>query len=199
MKTSTFSTRSLRAFAHEHDDLPAFHAAYLVLTFLAAAMLNLGFFALLILAHMGLDIFKYREVHGFKWKRTVEGVVRESLVDLCLFCMGLVVAVYLHPSLTGLAGIKGLMLAEITILHGIGVITPKLKIMYDMLKILAHLDHYLQRLHPRFGRHVALVEYVSGFGICIAIGMLLLAPILLMFDGAQYVWILMDELVPWKL
>ena len=55
----------LRTFAWVHDELPAFHAAYLVLTFLTAALFNFGVFALLIAAHMMLDFVKYREVHGF--------------------------------------------------------------------------------------------------------------------------------------
>ena len=57
--------RHLRIFAHEHDDIPAFHAAYLVGTFLAAAIFNLGFFLLLIIGHMCLDVVKYRDFHGY--------------------------------------------------------------------------------------------------------------------------------------
>lgn len=197
-KTPTLSIRSLRSFAHEHDNLPAFHAAYLAMTFLAAALFNLGFFAVLIVFHMVLDVFKYREVQGLNWKRTAEGVARESIVEVALLLMGLVVAVYLHPTLTGLVGIKGLMLAEITILHGIGVMTPKLKILYDMLKILANVDLYLQRLHPRFGKKLSMIETVSCISICVSLGMLIIAPILLMLSNAQYLYILMDELAPWN-
>jgi len=199
MTHTAHSLRSLRAFAHNHDDLPAFHAAYLVLTFLAAAMFNLGFFGVLIIAHMGLDVFKYREVHGLSWKRTVEGVVRESLIDGTLFLMGLVVAVYLHPSLTGMGGTKGMMLAEITVLRSFGVIAPKLKILYEMIKILSDIDHYLSRLHPRFGKNANLVEYVCMFSLCVTLGMLVIAPILLMLTNSQYAFILLDELMPWKM
>lgn len=198
-QTSTFSLKSIRTFAHQHDDLPAFHAAYLVLTFLAAALFNLGFFAVIIAVHMALDTFKYREVHGLSWKRTIEGVIRESLIDCTLFLFGLVISVYLHASLTGLSGIKGMMLAEITVLRGVGIMTPKLKILYEMLKILSDLDHYLMRLHPRFGKNAGLIEYVCMFSICVTLGMLLIAPILLMLTFDQYAFILIDELTPWHL
>lgn len=197
--SSAFSMRQVRAFAHQHDDLPAFHAAYLVLTVLAAALFNLGLFALIILAHMGLDIFKYREVHGLSWKRTVEGVVRESMIDVTLFLMGLVVAVYLHPSVTGLAGIKGMMLAEVTVLRGVGLLAPKLKILYEAIKILSDIDRYLSRMHRKLGKRAGMIEYVCSLSILITVGMLLLAPILLMLTGPDYAFILMDELTPWKI
>ena len=198
-QTHTLSLSSIRSFAHSHDDLPAFHAAYLVLTFLAAAMFNFGFFALVIAVHMALDVYKYRDVYGLTWKRTAEGVVRESIIDITLFLMGLVVSVYLHPSLTGLNGIKGLMLAEITVLHGIGVMAPKLKILYDMIKILSHVDSYLHRLHKHFGKHLGMIEYVCMFSIVVTLAMLVLAPVLLMLNNGQYAMILIDELTPWKL
>lgn len=199
MKTTPFSVRTLRSFAHQHDNLPAFHAAYLVLTLLAAAMFNLGFFAVLIIAHMGLDVFKYRDVHGLSWKRTVEGVIRESMVDIALFFMGLVVAVYLHPTLFAYSSIKGMMMAEVTVVRAVGLLTPKLKILYDLLKILSDIEHYLGRLHPRFGKNLAVIEYVCSFSICITLGMLLIAPILLMIDGATYLGLLVEELTPWKI
>lgn len=196
---TAFTMRSIRSFAHKHDDLPAFHAAYLVLTVLAAAMFNLGFFAVLIVAHMCLDVFKYREVHKLSWARTAEGVVRESLIDCTLFLMGLVVAVYLHPSLAGMMSIKGMMLAEITVLRSFGMIAPKLKILYEVIRILADIDHYLTRLHPRFGKNASMVEYVCMFSICVTLGMLVIAPIILMLTNQQYAFILLDELMPWKM
>lgn len=200
MHTQTLlSWNSVRTFAHTHDNLPAFHAAYLVLTFLAAAMLNIGFFAVIILGHMALDVFKYREVHSLNWKRTLEGAARESIVDVTLLLFGLVIAVYLHPSLTGLAGIKGMMLAELTVARAIGVMTPKLKILFELLKILSDIDHYLMRLHPRFGKNLSVIEYVCSFSICISLGMLIIAPILLMLSNQQYGMILLSELTPWKI
>jgi hypothetical protein len=198
MKTSNaFTFRSLRSFAHQHDDLPAFHAAYLVLTFLAAALFNLGFFALLIVCHLMLDVYKYRDVHHLNWKKTLEGMFRESLLDITLLCMGVTVAVYLHPSLPLYAGIQGLMLAEVTLLRAVGVVTPKLKILYDFLKILAHVDLYLSKKHVRLGKNVSALELVSLFSLCVSAGLLIAAPVLLSVDAAQYLSIILDEMIPW--
>jgi hypothetical protein len=196
-KTAPFTLRSLRSFAHQHDDLPAFHAAYLVLTLLAASLFNLGFFAALIVLHMALDVFKYRDVHRYSWNRTLEGMLRESLVDISLLGMGLCVAVYLHPSLPLFSGVQGLMLAEITILRAVGVITPKLKILYDFLKIIAHVDLYLQHVHPHLGKSASAIEYVALLSLFVSLGLLLIAPLILLIDPAQYMSILLGELVPW--
>lgn len=189
---------SFSRFAKTHDDLPAFHAAYLVLTILAAALLNLGFFAMIIGIHMALDIVKYREYHGFTWKRTFEGVIRESVVDVTLLSMGLVFAIFLHPSLTGMMGMQGLMLAEVTILRAVGVMTPKLKIVFEFLKILSHLDHYMTTLHPRLGKHTSMIEYVCMFSLCVTMGMLISAPLLLDITVERFLGMLVSEMLPWK-
>jgi hypothetical protein len=198
-QTTLISHRSVLAFAQEHDDLPAFRAAYLLLTVLAAAMFNFGFFIIIIAIHMALDVYKYHVGHRFGWGRTAEGVMRESIVDISLLLMGLTVAIYLHPSLTVLVGIKGMMLAELTILRGIGIITPKLKILYKSVKILRGIDEYVDRMHPRFGNNLSLIEYVCMFSVCVSVGMIVIAPLLLMLSNEQYLFIIIDQLVPWKM
>lgn len=197
IKTPSFGIRQLRSFAHQHDDLPAFHAAYLVLTILAAAIFNLGFFAALIVMHMILDVFKYRDVHHYSWKKTMEGIVRESIVDVSLLSMGLAVAVYLHPSLPLFMGIQGLMLTELTLLRAVGVITPKLKILYDFLKIVVHIDLYLKHAHPRMGKSASLIEWVSFISLLVSVSLLVIAPMMLAVDVNQYLTILVGELIPW--
>lgn len=192
-----FTFRTVRSFAYQHDDLPAFHAAYLVLTFLAAALFNLGFFAVLILLHMALDVFKYHDVHKLSWARTIEGVVRESLIDVSLLLMGLVVTVYLHPSLALYTGIKGMMLAEITLIRAVGVLAPKLKILYDFLNIVAQVDYYLHRKHPQMNKPASIVEYVSLFSMFISLGLLFIAPAALGMHAGQYLGILLQEMIPW--
>lgn len=194
-----FTLRSIRSFAHTHDDLPAFHAAFLVLTFLAAALLNLGFFALLIAIHMALDVFKYREVHNLPFKQVVEGVIRESIVDITLLLFGLTIAVYLHPSVTGISGVKGIMLAQLTVVRGAGVIAPKLKILYDFLKVLSHVELYLKRLHPRFKKKPTTLELACCASILLTVALLALAPYMLGFTSAEYGHVLIEELLPWNL
>ncbi len=190
---------SVRAFARQHDDLPAFHAAFLVLMLLAAAMLNLGFFGVLILIHVGLDIVKYRDVHHLSWHRTLEGALREGIVDITLLAFALVVAIYLHPTLTGLAGIKGLMLAELTIVRGTGIVVPKIKILYDFLKILYHVELYLDTIHPLLGKKLSIVEVTCMFSLAVTLALLVAAPLLLDLSTQDYIHMILSEAIPWKL
>ena len=74
-------------FARGHDDIPAFHAGYLLLTFLAAALFNLGICAIFVCGHMSLDLYKYRDVHHYTWMQTVRATMLESLVDLMLLAL----------------------------------------------------------------------------------------------------------------
>lgn len=51
-------TVAFRTFLQRCDDMPAFHAAMLVSTLLAAALLNIGFFLLLVAFRMLLDVLR---------------------------------------------------------------------------------------------------------------------------------------------
>ncbi len=136
-----------RAFAHEHDDIPAFHAAYLVATFLAAAVLNLGFFALLILGHMTLDFFKYREVHGFSLGRTFKAMIIESITDIALLLLALTFAVYLSHTFL-LAAVGGLVRSELTILEALGTLLPKVQILEHLAAVFFGVHNYLHTVNP---------------------------------------------------
>lgn len=194
----THTLSPVRRFVHEHDSFPAFHATYLVLTLLAAALLNLGMFAVLIAGHMVLDILKYRRVHACGWTRTVEGMLRERLTDVMLLLLGLVFSVYLHDATVLMAGMRGLMLAELTILRSMGTVLPKLFILYTLLNTLSHLEQYLLRLHPRFEKSLSLMEYVSVVSIGLSIALLLSAPAALGLDGDAFARILGRELGWWQ-
>jgi len=188
----------LRAFAHQHDDLPAFHAGYLVLTLLAAALFNMGAFALLIVAHMTLDYVKYRELHGMSFRSTWEGILRESLVDITLLSVGLVFAVYFHHT-GGIAGLSGLMRAEFTIIRALGTVIPKMKILQDFLKVVSHLHHYMAHIHPHFRDAYTAVERACFFFLGIALTLLVLASPILDISMTDYQQVLMEELIPWNL
>jgi hypothetical protein len=188
----------LRTFAHEHDELPAFHAGYLVLTLLAAAMFNLGTFAFLILVHMCLDIVKYREVHSLSWSDTFYGSMRESLIDVTLLSVGLVFAVYFHHTV-GVAGMSGLMRAEITIVRLLGTTIPKMKILHNFLKVMAHLRHYLSTLHPEINRGWSSADKLNFFFIGIALVLLIFAPIFLHTDSVTIQKILLGEMMPFRM
>lgn len=184
-------------FAQRHDELPAFHAAYLVLTILVAALLNLGTFGLLILAHMVLDTVKYREVHHMSWPETIRATFRENLFDHTLFVLGFLIAVYLHHSLSSLAGISGLLRSEITIARGLGTLLPKTEILQRFLHVLFHLRHHLIQIEMPIGERLTPTERFSLILIGCGILLLLLAPAILHIGSAQYLLILQEEIIPW--
>ena len=190
--TATFS---IRHFAHRHDDIPAFHAGYLVLTLLSAALFNLGTFAVLILIHMGLDLFKYREHLGYGWKLTFEGMVRESLLDITLLTIGLVFSVYLHHTVA-FVGISGLMRTELTVLRLFGTLIPKVKILHNFLKVMAHLRHYLDHTHAHLRQHWSGIDRVCLFSIGLCSFLLFFAAPLLHTNFGHIGMILSEELIP---
>jgi hypothetical protein len=188
--------RSVRGFIHEHDDMPAFHATYCVLTALVAAMFNLGAFALLIVFHVGLDLVKYREVHGFGWLRTWRAAARESLVDLTLLCLGLTFAVYLHHSLPHIAALSGLVLAEISLIHFTALFGAKLKILSDVLGVFMHLEHYMAIRHPRIAKPFSHLERVCMLTVTVSLFLIAVSSLTLRIDMASVAEILLREMVP---
>lgn len=188
----------IRTFATRHDQLPAFHATYLVLTALIAALLPLGAFALLIVAHMALDTVKYREIAEFRWSRVVSATLRESLVDVTLFTIGLLFAVYLHHSLPLIASLSGLYRAQVTIARAVSTFVPKVKILGHVLGVMSHLQEYLATVAKRPRRFEPL-EQVSLFSLSVAIVLLALAPSALGLDAPHFWAILTSELVPWNI
>jgi hypothetical protein len=190
---------SFRHFAHEHDDLVAFHAAYLVLAFLSAGFFNLGAFGLLVIAHMALDWFKYREKHGMTRRQTMEGIVRESLVDVTLLMVGLVFSLYLHHSVGGVASVSGLMRAEITIIRMAALLVPKLKILHHFLKIIAHVHHYLDVVHPRHRSGWSALDQMCFYFCGLSLFLVIFAAPLMSVDFDVIKHILAEELIPWRM
>ncbi|MBI5155786.1 hypothetical protein HZA45_00775 [Candidatus Peregrinibacteria bacterium] len=190
---------TLKTFALRHDQLPAFHAGYLVLTILIASMLHLGAFAILIAAHMTLDSVKYREFHHYSWRKTVRAMVRESLVDITLLMLGILFAVYLHHSLPLIAGLSGLYRSEVTVVRALGMLIPRVKIFYDFLAILSNIHRYLNRVPTYLGKPWTAVEYVCALSLALMIVLLLLAPLVLSIETSRFLWILGSEMVPWRI
>ena len=188
---------SIRTFAHEHDDLPAFHAAYLVLTLLFAMLFNLGAFAVLIALHMMLDIIKYRDLHRLSVRQTITGTVRENLLDITLFAIGLVFAVYLHHT-TGLMVVGGLVRAEETIVRALGLLIPKMKIMHNILWIFTTVASHLHYIKPAFTLRWSTAERIQIFFLVLSILMLASAPAVLQTTHTTIAKIYAEELMPWR-
>jgi hypothetical protein len=193
------SFSSLSSLARSHDDLPAFNAAYWVLTFLAAMLFNAGAFLVLIAAHMALDVYKYREVHGKKWKKVAEGVARENMLDLSLLTLGIAFGVYCHASLPILAGLRGLLRTEIAILNAVVQIAVKTHVLHGALAILANVHQYLEHLHPHMAKKLSVLEIVSLVGLATSFILLAASPWVLSLDAPEIQHMAADMLIPWKL
>ncbi len=189
---------TLRHFAHEHDDLPAFHAGYLVLTIVVAAILNLGAFAMLIVAHIGLDMVKYRDVHHLSWGRTIEGSLRESLIDVFLLTMALTFSVYLHHTI-GLIAMSGVVRADLSLARLFGVFLPKFEILHRFLEMLMHIGEHMRTLHARLGKTLAAGERLTLFLLVATLIMLLSAPVILGIPTSVFAQTVSHEMIPWNL
>ncbi|PIR53772.1 hypothetical protein COU75_04305 [Candidatus Peregrinibacteria bacterium CG10_big_fil_rev_8_21_14_0_10_42_8] len=189
---------SFRHFAHEHDDLVAFHAGYLVLAFLSASFFNLGAFGLLVFTHMVLDWVKYREKHRFGHRQAVEGIVRENLVDVTLLLVGVVFSLYLHHSVGGVASVSGLMRAEISIIRMAALLVPKLKILHHFLKMIAHLHHYLDAVHPHHRKGWSALDQLCFYFCGLSFFLIVFAAPIMSVDFEIVKHILAEELIPWR-
>jgi len=149
-----------RLFAHEHDDVPAFHATFLVCTVLAAALFNLGFFLLLIIGHMSLDFVKYREIHHFDLKTTFKAMFLESIIDISLFLLSLTVGIYLNHAYV-LTALSGLLRSEATVLYAIGTIIPKVRILEDFAAVFFNFHSYLHSIHPDLQLPLSRIQHWS--------------------------------------
>lgn len=188
----------IRNFAHSHDDIPAFHAGYLILAILFAALFNLGAFLLLIVAHMSLDLVKYRERHGFSWVKTGEGILRESLNDITLLSIGLALSVYLHHHI-GISTISGLLHLHVSIIRSLILLVPKFQILRHFLTVVLHLRRYIQDLHPGMSRGWSGPEQCCFAMIGITLTLVVFAAPLMHVPWSLVGDILAEELIPWRL
>jgi hypothetical protein len=140
----TAIANSFIGFAHEHDEVPAFHAAFLVATILSASVFNLGFFAFAIAGHMCLDFVKYRDLHRMSLRQTFRAMALESIGDIALFLLALTFAVYLNHTYL-LSAMSGMVRSELTLLRAFGTVLPKVRIMENLLAIA--LNFPFQLLH----------------------------------------------------
>lgn len=175
-----------RAFAHEHDDMPAFTAVYLVGTILVAALLSLGWFAIFIGVHMCLDVIKYRDLHGFTLSKTIKAVFLESVADIALFLTAMTFAVYLHHTFL-LASVSGLLRSELTVIRALGMLIPETSIVQHMVVTGMNFHEYMHSVHPDVALPLSRVQRWSILTLIVTIVLLLLAvPIL----GAQNISVL---------
>jgi hypothetical protein len=189
---------SLRRFPLAYEDLPAFHAAYIMLVLVFAGLANLGFFAVLIVLHVLLDFIKYRFVLVFKFLRAYFGMLRESLMDITLFFLALSTYVYLNPALPTIQILSDVTQWHVTVMRGLALLLPKLTILHHLLRVVFNLPTYMRSPHPRLREPFTLLDFICIFTFLIALVLLVLAPHLLSLDAEQFRSMLADELTPWK-
>lgn len=189
----TAITHSFRSFTHQHDDMPAFHAAYLVSTFLAAALLNLGYFAVIIVIHMALDYVKYRDIHQYDYAKTFKALTLESIGDIALFLLALTFVVYLNHAYM-LAAVSGLLRSELTLLRAIGTLLPKIRILEHILCIAMNFHLYLHSVPPGLDEPLTRLQKWSMRISVLCIGLLIAAGFLFQNHGWDLVRILEQEL-----
>lgn len=188
-------TSSIRRFAHSHDDIPAFHAAYLVAVFLTASLLNLGFFLWLIVLHMGLDFVKYREIYGFGYRKTLRAMMLESITDIAMFLFALTTTVYLHHTFL-ITIVSGLVRSELTVLRALGTIIPKIHILEHIIHISVDVHSYLHESVAGLDRPMTRVQIWSVRTAWACAFLLVFAVILHRSDELVLLRILAHELVP---
>lgn len=190
---------TVSSLARTHDDLPAFNAAYWALTLIAAMLFNAGAFAVLVIGHMALDVYKYRDIHGKQWRKVVDGVFRENLIDTALLFLSIAFSVYCHSSLPIFAGMQGLFRTELTVVNGLIQVTTKAHILHNVLTILANVHQYLHSLHPNVGKHVSLVEAISIVALVVSLSLTIASPWILGLDQETIAHMAKDILIPWSL
>lgn len=191
----TAITSSIRGFAHEHDDVPAFHAAFLVGTILCAAVFNLGFYAIMILAHVCLDIVKYRDIHQMSLKQTLKAAALESIGDVALFLVSLNFAVYLNHTYM-LGALSGLLRSQLTVLRAFGTMLPKIRILENMCSLALNFHGYMHTPYPGLDRKLSRLEKWSIRTIVFGISSLIIAVFLFQANQWDIAAVLKHELIP---
>ena len=193
----TAIARRFNGLAFMHDDSPAFHAAYIALTFIAAALFNVGAFALVVLAHMVLDLFKYYGVHTLPLGRSLAATMRESIVDIALLMVALCFAVYLHHA-TSIVVVSGLLHVEQTVIRALGMTLPRLEVLWHNMHVFGRINTHMQRL--RAGERVpwTIGEWACAGVLAICCVLIAAAPSLLA-SPEVVMRILTEQLVPWHM
>lgn len=190
---------AFRPFGFTYEDLPAFHAAYFMLILIFAGIFNLGFFGVLIVAHVLFDFIKYRHFLRHKRVNATLAVFRESLADIALFFLALSSIVYLHPTLPTIAVLSGGHMTRVIIMRGLALLLPKLTILHHTLRIAFNASAYMHTPYQNLRRPFSLAEYIYLSTLFLALCFLAVAPGVLGLDLEQFKVMLLGQLVPWKL
>lgn len=181
-------TSPLLQFIHDHDKQPVFQAGYLVLAFLAAALLNIGFFAILIGIHIFIDVLKYSGKYRMSSASAWRSAFIESLFDICLLCIALTLTVYLQY-VHGAFDITSNARSALSLVSLIIILGPKFRIFKDV----THTPAITNPLSLGSTQKILLLIIV----VCLVA--LMFTPMLFSGHAEDLSFVLMRSLVPWKL
>ncbi len=183
----------LKTLARLHDEMPAMRAVHIVAIVLAAALLNLGAFAFLIVVHMGLDFLKHRELHGFGWRKAIHATWRDNVVDTALLLVSLTVALYFHHA-GGVVAVSGLIRADVFIVQALAIFVPKAEILCRSVDVMRNVSTRVAKSAPV---QWAFSHKVARVALAVCVFLLLIAPIALKFRSESLAAFVSKELVPW--
>lgn len=184
----------LTHFIRDHDDLPAFHAAYLLFYIAVAFLFSMGVFAILIVIHILFDFVKYHYVLQTTGRETVKGMIKENLSDCALLVVGLTVAVVFHHEL-GIAAVSGLFRTQIMFVRIIGTTLSKMEIIHSFLTMIFGLTDYMHKKKNISGQWSPF-EKTCFIIILIGIGMYLAAPLMLGIGSNDVQSVIQSEMTP---
>lgn len=193
------SFSSIASLARNHDDLPAFNAAYWVLTFLAAILFNTGAFLVLIAGRIAFDIYRYREAQGKRWTKVVEGVIRENALDVSLLALAMTFAVYFHSALPIIAGLQGLARTLLALFNAVVQIVVKMHVVRGVVTAVTSGRDHLAQSHPRMGKKFSTLDVASFVTLAASLVLLAASPWALSLDASEIERMATDVLVPWNL
>lgn len=184
----------LQIFARALDEIPAIRAGHIALIILAAALLNLGAFAMLIVGHMCLDFIKHCDGKT-SFRKAMQRTWHENIIDIALLVISFTIALYFHQT-GGLVAISGLVRADVFLLQALVVFLPKAKILYRSL-------HGIQTMQAKMTNSFP-IQWTPGrtfatAAIAVCVLFLLVAPIVLKIQSGSLAGFVDRELVPWHL
>lgn len=194
----SYTLTRLRLLLRVREEMPALHASFLLLTFIAAALLNLGFFAVLVFLHMMVDAVKYREVHRYSWTQTLRATLIESLVDLMLLSLGTFAAIYLHRD-AGIVATSSVLSVKAIIARAAMLYIPRVEILSHTVHIASNLRRHVRDATTKRNAMLTRGQRLSLFALLFCTLMILWAPFILPLSDQSLVQVLADQWVPWRL
>ena len=191
---------SLRPYATDarQMDLPALHAAYVLMAIIAAGLLNLGVIGMLLCTHLVLDVWKYHVRFRIGLARLPSVLLRANIIDLTLFFLAVCTSVYLNQSLPHIAALAAAGHSHVILMRGIAVLLPKFIIFHHSLRVWLNVKHWKKHRHSMIGKRMTVTEWTCVFALTISLLLLVTAPVILALSGAQFARIMIGMLRFWS-